>query len=87
VGVGSGIKCGVNLWRARRDITDLHPAWEHLLSPAEAACRRRELAVRVSLSGHARTHLWLRLMFFVLMAWLAAGMHLLMITVTPLEEL
>ncbi len=87
VGVGSGIKCGVNLWRARKDIQDLHAAWEHLLTPAQVACRRRELAVRVSLKGHARTHLALRLCFFLLMAVLALAMHALMISVTPLEEL
>ena len=29
VGVGSGVKCGVNVWVALRDIDDVHAAWEH----------------------------------------------------------
>eukprot|EP00210_Caulerpa_lentillifera_P004224 g4029.t1 len=28
VGVGSGLKCGVNLWTACRDIWEIHPAWK-----------------------------------------------------------
>lgn len=28
VGVGSGLKCGVNLWTACRDIWEVHPAWK-----------------------------------------------------------
>jgi 3-ketoacyl-CoA synthase len=27
IGVGSGIKCGVNVWRAVRDIHDVQDAW------------------------------------------------------------
>lgn len=30
VGVGSGVKCGVNLWRARRDVHEVHDAWKHV---------------------------------------------------------
>lgn len=29
-GVGSGIKAGINIWKALRDIHDNHPAWVHL---------------------------------------------------------
>lgn len=31
VGVGSGIKCGVNVWRAVRDVHDVQDAWAHRL--------------------------------------------------------
>jgi len=30
VGVGSGVKCGVNLWKAKRDVHEVHEAWEHV---------------------------------------------------------
>jgi 3-ketoacyl-CoA synthase len=29
VGVGSGVKCGVCVWRAARDVRDVHCAWSH----------------------------------------------------------
>jgi len=29
VGLGSGPKCGVNVWCALRDIHDAHDAWAH----------------------------------------------------------
>ncbi|KAG1666990.1 hypothetical protein FOA52_014302 [Chlamydomonas sp. UWO 241] len=29
VGIGSGMKCGVNVLQALRDIDDIHPSWEH----------------------------------------------------------
>ncbi|KAG2493794.1 hypothetical protein HYH03_008014 [Edaphochlamys debaryana] len=33
VGVGSGVKCGVNVWQALRDVHEVHPAWAHLRTP------------------------------------------------------
>lgn len=30
VSVGTGVKAGVNVWRALRDVKETHPAWEHL---------------------------------------------------------
>jgi 3-ketoacyl-CoA synthase len=27
IGVGSGIKCGVNVWKAVRDVHDVQDAW------------------------------------------------------------
>jgi len=30
VSVGTGVKAGVNVWRALRDVKDTHLAWEHL---------------------------------------------------------
>jgi len=30
VSVGTGVKAGVNVWKALRDIQEAHPAWEHL---------------------------------------------------------
>jgi len=30
VGVGSGLKCGVNLWVACRDIWEMHNSWKHV---------------------------------------------------------
>eukprot|EP00775_Hariotina_reticulata_P002866 gene2866-3158_t len=29
-GVGGGMKAGINIWRALRDIKDVHPAWAHV---------------------------------------------------------
>jgi hypothetical protein len=28
--VGTGVKAGVNIWKALRNIQEPHPAWEHL---------------------------------------------------------
>lgn len=28
--MGTGVKAGVNVWKALRDIQEEHPAWEHL---------------------------------------------------------
>eukprot|EP00879_Flechtneria_rotunda_P003637 GHRR01003874.1.p1 GENE.GHRR01003874.1~~GHRR01003874.1.p1 ORF type:complete len:440 (+),score=135.99 GHRR01003874.1:1261-2580(+) len=36
-GVGGGMKAGINIWRALRDIKDVHPAWAHV-----AECRYTE---------------------------------------------
>jgi 3-ketoacyl-CoA synthase len=30
IGMGSGMKAGVAVWKAMRDIGDVHPAWQHL---------------------------------------------------------
>lgn len=29
-GVGGGMKAGINIWQALKDIKDVHPAWEHV---------------------------------------------------------
>jgi hypothetical protein len=30
IGVGTGAKAGVNVWRAVRNVQEAHPAWAHL---------------------------------------------------------
>jgi hypothetical protein len=30
IGMGGGMKAGVNMWRALRDVQDNHLAWSHL---------------------------------------------------------
>jgi 3-ketoacyl-CoA synthase len=30
IGMGGGMKAGVNMWRALRDVQDHHLAWAHL---------------------------------------------------------
>jgi hypothetical protein len=30
IGMGGGMKAGVNIWCALRDVQDSHPAWQHL---------------------------------------------------------
>lgn len=30
IGMGGGMKAGVNVWRAMRDIKNVHPAWRHV---------------------------------------------------------
>jgi hypothetical protein len=30
LGVGGGMKAGVNVWQAIRDVNNVHRAWEHL---------------------------------------------------------
>ncbi len=44
VGVGSGVKCGVNVWRALRDVRDVQPAWEERLTPEQLAVAKKEMA-------------------------------------------
>ncbi|MEW5309620.1 MAG: hypothetical protein WDW38_001498 [Sanguina aurantia] len=41
IGMGSGIKCGVNVWQALRDVHDLHPAWAHKLTADQIAVLRK----------------------------------------------
>lgn len=33
VGVGSGVKCGLCVWKAERDIHEEHTAWQHRITP------------------------------------------------------
>lgn len=40
IGVGSGIKCGVNVWRAVRDIHDVQDAWAHRATDPSVLERR-----------------------------------------------
>lgn len=49
IGVGSGIKCGVNVWTALRNIDDFHSAWEHRLTDDRRAAlaSRRVLSARL----------------------------------------
>jgi len=57
VGVGSGIKCGVTVWKAVRDVRDVHDVWEHKLDAAEAAALRRERQLKKGLDvSHALQH-------------------------------
>jgi len=30
IGMGGGMKAGINIWRALRDVSDNHLAWRHL---------------------------------------------------------
>ncbi|GAX83842.1 hypothetical protein CEUSTIGMA_g11266.t1 [Chlamydomonas eustigma] len=39
IGLGSGIKVGVNVWKAVRDINDVHVAWQHRIPPEQ--CLKR----------------------------------------------
>jgi predicted NBD/HSP70 family sugar kinase len=42
LGIGSGVKCGVNIWRALRDVHDVQDAWAHrVVDPAPLRGRRR----------------------------------------------
>lgn len=72
IGVGSGIKCGVNVWKALRDVHEVHGAWAHRLSSEERT--RLELAAQVDVS-HGWAHVARRLVFMVLMLLLVAAMH------------
>ncbi|KXZ47805.1 hypothetical protein GPECTOR_32g417 [Gonium pectorale] len=76
VGVGSGIKCGVNVWKALRDVREVHDAWSHRLSPEERRSLALERSVDVAFGG---AHLALRGLFAVLMLLAAIAMHALML--------
>ncbi|EFJ44710.1 hypothetical protein VOLCADRAFT_95052 [Volvox carteri f. nagariensis] len=76
IGVGSGMKCGVNVWRALRDVYELHEAWAHRVSPEQRASLELRGAVDVA---HGWSHMSLRALFAVLMVLLAAAMHWLML--------
>lgn len=41
IGVGSGIKCGVNVWRAVRDVHDVQDAWRHRATSPDVLRQRR----------------------------------------------
>lgn len=48
IGMGGGMKAGINMWRALRDVRDNHAAWQHLRGrpvtgepcTAQAPCRQ-----------------------------------------------
>ncbi|GMH38224.1 hypothetical protein BSKO_06108 [Bryopsis sp. KO-2023] len=40
IGVGSGVKCGVNIWKAKRDIHEVHDAWKHVHAEIGGETRR-----------------------------------------------
>ncbi|PNH05133.1 3-ketoacyl-CoA synthase 6 [Tetrabaena socialis] len=75
IGVGSGIKCGVNVWKALRDVEDVHDAWR---ARAEAGDRTRLADV-----SHWRLHVGARLLSFALLALLAALLWRLVLLVPP----
>ncbi|PNW80516.1 hypothetical protein CHLRE_07g320550v5 [Chlamydomonas reinhardtii] len=64
IGVGSGIKVGVNVWKALHDIEDVHDAWR---MRAEAGDRTRLPNVQ-----HGALHFGLRLLSLALLALLLA---------------
>ncbi|EFJ47586.1 hypothetical protein VOLCADRAFT_91861 [Volvox carteri f. nagariensis] len=67
IGVGSGIKCGVNVWRALRDIEDVHDAWR---MRADAGDRTRLANV-----SHGSLHIALRLLSLAILAVLVAVLY------------
>ncbi|GLC33182.1 Chitin synthase, class 2 [Pleodorina starrii] len=71
IGVGSGIKVGVNQWRALRDIEDVHDAWR---IRAEAGDRTRLANV-----SHGGLHIGLRLLSLAILALLVALLYRLFI--------
>ncbi len=45
IGVGSGVKVGVCVWKALREVRDVHSCWEHCVSSEERkalVARRRD---------------------------------------------
>jgi 3-ketoacyl-CoA synthase len=66
VGVGSGVKCGICVWKANRDVNDYHGAWDLCLTPE----RRAALEVAASRTRLSSWHLTLRTLFVLLMALL-----------------
>jgi hypothetical protein len=82
VGVGSGVKCSVSVWRALRDVRDVQPAWEQRLSAEEVQQASRSA---VSLSQRMRSvhrmNVASNMVLFVFLAaivvFIAAGYELL----------
>lgn len=75
MGVGSGVKCGLNVWQALREVRDVQPAWEHRLSAEEAERVRKDWARQYGrggsgVAGAMRTLLLLAL-FVLLLAVVA----------------
>ncbi|KAG2486931.1 hypothetical protein HYH03_014430 [Edaphochlamys debaryana] len=64
IGVGSGIKCGVNVWKALRTVEEVHDAWA---MRAEAGDRTRLPDV-----SHGLRHVGLRLIGWALLGLLLA---------------
>jgi hypothetical protein len=52
--VGTGVKAGVNVWKALRDIQEPHPAWQHLQGvPVTEADLPKHLQVSKGEDSHA----------------------------------
>lgn len=75
VGVGSGIKCGVNVWRAVRPIRDVHQAWEHRLTEQEKTSIISTNRIRTVSRSQGMLHIALRLMFMLLMCVIMMALH------------
>ncbi|KAL6765115.1 FAE1/Type III polyketide synthase-like protein-domain-containing protein, partial [Haematococcus lacustris] len=77
VGVGSGIKCGVNVWKALRDVKEVHEVWEECVTQDQAAAARAARALRqLHVDGaHAGRHLATRGVFLLLLLALLLLLH------------
>ena len=52
--MGTGVKAGVNVWKALRDIQEPHPAWQHLQGvPVTEADLPKPLQVSKGEDSHA----------------------------------
>lgn len=75
VGVGSGVKCGVNVWQAKRDIHDIHKVWEHSLDPEEV----KRVKARASIDHYyGAARLAHRLVFLALLLMFLLVVHMVM---------
>ncbi|KAJ9526545.1 hypothetical protein QJQ45_017686 [Haematococcus lacustris] len=77
VGVGSGIKCGVNVWKALRDVKEVHEVWEECVTQDQAAAARAARALRQPHvdGAHAGRHLATRGVFLLLLLALLLLLH------------
>ena len=64
IGMGGGMKAGINIWRSLRDNRDNHMAWRHLNgvpvtggdgSPAQQYCRVSQFGTFMFMLNHVTT--------------------------------
>jgi len=74
VGVGSGVKCGVNVWHALHPIRDVQPAWAARLSPTELEAAEKAKA-RLRRGGRSASDMALTALLVALVAVLLAALY------------
>lgn len=55
IGMGGGMKAGVNVWRSLKDVQDEHLAWRHL----NGVCVTGGWVLGFEKSGHGKVHMHL----------------------------
>lgn len=78
VGVGSGVKCGVNVWKATKNVHEVHGAWKHVWDKRGQVLDERTSSKKKIIAGSFSPRLivqFLMVIVFMLMAVYLSEQH------------